>query len=148
MKSISLSNYEVRQMNLVKDRRGFSLLEVLLAMCLLSVAMMALASLQSRGIRANDLANRTTQALNLAQIKMEEYIHRSRTETFAGGTTNDPENPINSTETGAGNFYRSWRFQDDTPVPNAQTITVTVTWNDIMGQHDVILNNIITFDSH
>lgn len=136
-------------MNLVKDKRGFSLLEVLLAMCILSVAMMALATLQSRGIRANDLANRTTQALALAQIKMEEYIHRSRTETFAEGTTDDPDNPINETESGgAGNFYRSWGFQDDTPVPNAQTITVTVTWSDIMGQHNVILNNIITFDSH
>ena len=150
MKNISLSNYEVRHMNLVKDKRGFSLLEVLLAMCLLSVAMMAQATLQSRGIRANDLANRTTQALNLAQIKLEEYVHRSRTETFAAGTTNDPDNPINSTETGGGGsiFYRSWTFQDDTPVPNARTITVTVTWSDIMGQHNVILNNIITSDSH
>ena len=148
MKSISLSNYEVRHMNLVKDKRGFSLLEVLIAVCLLSVAMMAMATLQSRGIRGNDLANRTTQALNLAQIKMEEYIHRSRTETFAAGTTNDPDNPINETETGAGPFSRSWTFQDDTPVPNAQTITVTVTWHDIMGQHNVILNNIITTDSH
>ena len=109
---------------------------------------MALVSLQSRGIRGNDLANRTTQALNLAQIKMEEFIHRSRTEVFAAGTTIDPGNPINETETGAGNFYRSWTFQDDTPVPFARTITVTVTWSDIMGQHNVTLNNIITDDSH
>lgn len=135
-------------MNLVKDRRGFTLLEVLLAICFLAIGMMALATLQSRGIRSNDLANRTTQALALAQIKMEEYIHRSRSETLAAGTTNDPDNPITETENGGGIFSRSWTIHNDTPVPNAQTITVRVRWNDIIGQHNVILSDVITFDSH
>jgi type IV pilus assembly protein PilV len=53
-------------MNLAKGRRGFSLVEVLIAIIVLSVAMMGLATLQVRCIRSNDLANRTTQATNLA----------------------------------------------------------------------------------
>jgi Tfp pilus assembly protein PilV len=135
-------------MNLVKDGRGFSLLEVLLAICFLAIGMMSLATLQSRGIRGNDLANRTTQAAALAQIKLEEHIHRSRSETFAAGTTNDPDNPIDETENGGGIFSRSWTIQNDTPASGAQTVSVTVSWNDIAGQHNLVLNGVITSDSH
>jgi prepilin-type N-terminal cleavage/methylation domain-containing protein len=56
-------------MNRLKDNRGFSLVEVLIAIVVLAVALMGLATLQVRCIRSNDLANRTTQATNLGQVK-------------------------------------------------------------------------------
>ncbi len=135
-------------MNLVKDKRGFSLIEVLIAICVLSIAIMGLATLQSRGIRSNDLANRTTQAGALAQIKLEEFLHKSASETFAAGATNDPDNPIDEAGNGGGIFSRSWAVQNDTPVPNAQTIEIEVIWNDIMGQHTVAVEGVITSDSY
>jgi prepilin-type N-terminal cleavage/methylation domain-containing protein len=132
-------------MNLVKDRRGFSLVEVLIAIFLLSIAIMGLATLQARGIRSNDLANRTTQAGILAQFKLEEFIHRTSAtvgETFAAGTTQDDENPID------GVFLRSWEFTNDSPVPNAQTVVITVKWNDIIGEHEVKARGVITSQSY
>ena len=132
-------------MNLVKDREGFSLVEVLIAIFLLSIGIMGMATLQARGIRSNDLANRTTQAGTLAQFKLEEFIHRTSAtagETFAAGTTQDPDNPID------GVFSRSWEFTDDSPVPNAQTVVITVTWNDIIGQHEAVARGIITSQSY
>lgn len=39
-------------------------------------------------------------------------------------------------------------MQDNTPVTNAQTIAITVSWNDIIGQHNVTVSGIITSDSH
>lgn len=137
-------------MNLVKDRRGFTLVEVLIAICVLSIALMGLATLQSRCIRSNDLARRTTQAAALAQIKLEELIFRDAAdETFAAGFTDDPDNPISvpGDEEGAI-FSRSWEFYDDTPVPNARTIEIQVSWNDIMGQHSVGVEGVITSDSY
>lgn len=129
-------------MNRMKDRKGFSILEVLIGIFLLSIGIMGLATLQSRGIRSNDLANRTTQAANLAQFKLEELIHRSVEEHFAAGVTNDPDNPVD------GVFSRSWEFTDNSPVPTARTITVIVTWTDIMGQHQATAEGMITTDSY
>jgi type IV pilus assembly protein PilV len=131
-------------MNLVKDNRGFSLIELLIAICLLSIGIMGLATLQSRGIRGNDLGNRTTQAVALAQDKMEELINTSRTQTIAAGS----ESNIDETGTGGGIFSRSWAVQNNTPVTGAETIDITVTWNDIVGQHNVTTSGVITPDGY
>jgi type IV pilus assembly protein PilV len=138
-------------MNMVKDKGGFSLVEVLIAIFLLSIAIMGLATLQARGIRSNDLANRTTQAVALAQIKLEEFIHRTSStggETFAAGTTQDDDNPIDQNGDAGGIFTRSWTFTDDSPVPNAQTVEITVNWNDIIGAHEVKARAVITSQSY
>jgi prepilin-type N-terminal cleavage/methylation domain-containing protein len=137
-------------MNLAKDRRGFSLVEILIAMCVLSIAMMGLATLQFRAMRSNDLANRTTQAANLAQEKLEELIFRNAEgEHFAAVVTNDPDNPVSVPADDSGAiFTRSWEFIDDTPVPAAQTIIVRVTWNDPMGAHVAEIEAVTTHFSY
>ena len=124
------------------------MLEVLVAITILGIAIMGLASLQSRGIRGNDLGNRTSQAIALAQDKLEELINTSRNTMLSAGTNNDTNNPIDETGTGGGIFTRTWTMQDNTPVTNAQTIAITVSWNDIIGQHNVTISGIITSDSH
>jgi type IV pilus assembly protein PilV len=135
-------------MNGLTNSKGFTLLEILIAMCLLGIAMLGLATLQSRGIRGNDLGNRTTQAIALGQDQLERLINTSRGTTLSAGTTNDPSNPINETGAAGGIFTRTWQLQDNTPVTNAQTITVTVSWNDLIGQHQVIETGVITADAY
>ena len=137
-------------MNRLKDSQGFSLVEVLIAMVVLAVALMGLATLQVRCIRSNDLANRTTQATNLAQEKLEELIFRSATgEHFVAGVTADAENPVAVPADDQGAiFTRSWEFIDDSPVPAARTIIVTVAWNDAMGSHQVEAEGVTTSSSY
>jgi prepilin-type N-terminal cleavage/methylation domain-containing protein len=137
-------------MNLAKDRQGFSLVEILIAMCVLSIAMMGLATLQVRCMRSNDLANRTTQAVALAQNQLEELIFRdAEGEHFAAGVTQDDENPVSVPGDDSGAiFTRSWEFLDDDPAPAARTIIVRVSWNDTMGQHRVEIDGVITTDSY
>ncbi len=135
-------------MNLLADKKGFSMLEILVAVIILGVGIMGLATLQSRGIRGNDLGNRTSQAIALAQDKLEELINTSRATTLSAGTTNDTNNPVDETGSGGGIFARSWTIQDNTPVTNAQTVGVTVSWNDVAGQHNITVNGVITPDSY
>ena len=135
-------------MNRLTDKKGFSILEILVAITILGIGIMGLATLQSRGIRGNDLGNRTSQAIALAQDKLEELINTSRSTTLSAGTTNDTNNPVDETGSGGGMFTRSWTIQDDTPVTNAQTVGVTVSWNDIGGQHNIAINGVITSDSY
>ncbi len=131
--------------NLFEDNRGFTILEVLISICLLSIAMMGLATLQSRGIRGNDLGNRTTQAVALAQDKAEELINDNATD-LAIAAGNDAN--IDETGSAGGIFTRTWTIQTDTPVTNSDTVTVTVTWNDIVGLHTVTVNSVISSDSY
>jgi Tfp pilus assembly protein PilV len=52
------------------NQKGISMLEVLISVVILTVAILGMATLQSRGIRGNDLGNRTSQAVALAQEKL------------------------------------------------------------------------------
>jgi len=140
-------------MNLLENKQGFTLLEVLIAICLLTIAMMGLMTLQSRGIRGNDLGNRTTQAIALAQDQMEQLIHAASGGNFplaapAPNPFPDANNPMNETGAAGGIFTRTWQLQDNTPVTNAQTVTVAVSWNDLIGQHQVIETGVITADGY
>jgi type IV pilus modification protein PilV len=51
--------------------KGFTMLEVLIAMTILAVALMALASLATTNMKATETGRRQTQALNIAMEKME-----------------------------------------------------------------------------
>jgi hypothetical protein len=108
---------------------------------------MGMATLQSRGIRGNDLGNRTSQAVALAQDKLEELIDTSRDTTLGTGTTNDPNNPIEETGASGGIYNRVWDVQNG-PVTNAQTVTVTVMWTDVIGPHNVTVDGVVTSDGY
>ena len=53
---------------------GFTILEVMFAISILAVGLMAVFSAQSRSIRGNTDANRQTEAMTLAQDRMEELL--------------------------------------------------------------------------
>jgi type II secretion system protein I len=53
---------------------GFTILEVMIAISILAVGLMAVFSAQSRSIMGNTNANRQTQAMTLAQDRMEELL--------------------------------------------------------------------------
>jgi prepilin-type N-terminal cleavage/methylation domain-containing protein len=136
----------MRQMNQPRNEQGFSMLEVLIAICLLTIAMMGLITLQSRGIRGNDLGNRTTQAIALAQDKLEELIN-----DYATDEDRDEGSLVVGTENHIGTdgiFMRVSSVQTDTPVTDSHTIDVMVTWNDLIGQHRVTETGVITADGY
>ena len=122
------------------------MLEVLIAICLLTIAMMGLITLQSRGIRGNDLGNRTTQAIALAQDKLEQLIN-----DYAIDENHDAGALVVGTENNIGTdgiFMRVSSVQTDTPVTDSHTIDVRVTWNDLIGQHRVTETGVITADGY
>lgn len=57
-----------------KKTSGFTLIEVLVAMMILAVGILAVASMQEHSIRANAYAARVTDATTVAQDKMEELL--------------------------------------------------------------------------
>lgn len=136
----------VRTISTCTNRRGFSIIEVLIGMCILSIGLLAVAAMQTSAVRNNRTGNTYTQANALARDQMELIKNGDMADT-AGilnpaafpTTTNDPDNPLDENGLTGGIYSRSWTVDDymedtdndgigDTASAFARTVTVTVTF--------------------
>jgi type IV pilus assembly protein PilV len=112
------------------NQSGFSILELLVALAILSVGLFALAGLQQTAIDSNAAARHLTSAAFLAEAKITEL----KTDGYAGlsdGTFNDANNPIDEEGESGGIFTRSWTISAFGV--NRKLVTVTISWQDQMG---------------
>jgi len=105
------------------NQKGFSLIELLIAMAILAMAMLAAASMQFNSIRNNSSGNIVTQANMLAKAKMEELKNTTDLTTLSNGA----DTGINAAGQPGGIYDRSWTVQN--LGITARRITVTVQWN-------------------
>ena len=101
------------------DERGFTFIEVLQALTLSSIGLLALASLTMGTIHANSKAKRITTAATLAEAKMEDIRALDYAAVAEGADT--------VTETGV-DYARTWTVCTDCPVHGAKEVTLTVEW--------------------
>lgn len=130
---------------------GFTLMEIMVSLVILSVGLFGLASQTVSVIKANSLSDKITQATVLAEDKLEElkrlgYTHTQLQDTdgntadVSANTTADSSlftNPDHSDtnpngETGTvpltSKLKRVWNVADNTPATGMKTITVIVGW--------------------
>jgi prepilin-type N-terminal cleavage/methylation domain-containing protein len=107
--------------------KGFTLVEVMIAIVVLSVALLALAGLQIVSIRGNSFGNRMTEALTLAKDLMEEMKNEEWGDIvdWSDDWPPPPEPPI---------YHRVCSVMQS---GNIKTVTVTVSWDN--GNHRVAL---------
>lgn len=110
-----------------KNDNGFTLIEVLVAIVILSVGLLGMASLTIGIINGNKLSNDLTMATTLAQDRMED-IRRLGYSGTSATTTTTTEN-YNSI-TGYEAYKRETETTVNSPVTGMKTITVTVYWKD------------------
>jgi len=106
-----------------RTARGFTLLEIMVALAIISVALVSLLALGNRSIGTHARLQQLTQATLLAQQRLstaEVEASLGRLDrTLQEGAFDAPYTD-----------YR-WRMEfADTPLPSIKTITVTVTWGD------------------
>lgn len=119
------------------DNKGFSLLEVLLAVVILSVGLLGVAGLQATAINGNLHGSTVSQATVLAQ----DVIERVRmTDYDAVTATNFPETEDN---VDGSIFNRTIQIEDNVPSNELKRVTVTVFWS-LSTQHRVVLRTIIS----
>ena len=63
-----------------QKQKGFTLLELLIAMSLLAIGLLAAASMQGTAANANYLANRVSVANNLVQQAAEDFLSLGKTD--------------------------------------------------------------------
>jgi len=109
-----------------KRSAGFTLIEVLIAVVVMSVAMAGLIPVLVHVIRANTFGKMTSQAASFSQDKLEEL----RRAPFAGLTGGN--------DTPDGTFSRSWVVDDTCSLCGTNEVAgieVTTQWTDRDGTH-------------
>ena len=108
------------------NQKGFTLLEVMIAVFLLAVAIMGAASLTTSVIKGNSFSQTLTTATTLAKDKMEELKATDYTALPSGTVTDYAKADGTVQPSATGSYYsRQWTAPGTT---NTKTITVTVTW--------------------
>jgi prepilin-type N-terminal cleavage/methylation domain-containing protein len=107
----------------LNTERGFTLVEIMVAICVFSIGMLAVASMQVSGTNGTANAKWHTGATAWASDQTEKiislpYDHPDLTDGAHAGVTEDQ-------------YAISWDVQDDALVDNTKTITVTVAWDGI-----------------
>ena len=117
------------------NQSGFTLVEVLIAVSILTVGLLGVAQMQIMGIRGNYFSGNTTAALTLAEEKMEDLLGKSYSDTdLTSGNHPDPDNPIDETGQAGDIYSRMWTVTDDTPIIGTKTVTVSVSWDNLSHQ--------------
>jgi type IV pilus assembly protein PilV len=123
------------------NQNGFTLLEVLLAITIFSIGLLAVAAMQVSAIHGNKLGNEWTQATTLAQEQMEALKSGDiTTAAYTPGAYSDPNNPMTVTGASGGIFNRSWNIAANTDF--SVRATVTVSWTQQGVSHSVVLTSI------
>lgn len=110
------------------SREGFTLLEVLIAITILSIGLLGLAGMSTTAIRFNYYNKNRTIADTLAQRKMEE-LKRMALSTALTNADNTTENDIDENGVGGNGIFT----RNVTVVGGAgelTILTVTVIWTD------------------
>ena len=110
------------------NSKGFSLIELLIALAVLAFGMLAAASMQYSAIRNNTKGNIYTQANMLAKTKLEylKNLDIDSDELLASPDPYSDPTLIDDNEQPGGIYSREWVIED--LGDQARTITVTVEW--------------------
>lgn len=108
-------------MNLHNKSKGFTLIEVLVALVILSFSLLALAGLMVTTTKNNSFGSHMTEAATFAQDKLEE-LRAIKWENLIDGNSTDQQGG----STGI-NYTRNWNV---TTNGSLKTITINVNWND------------------
>jgi len=119
-----------------RHEQGFTLLEIMIAVSILAIGLLAVASLQITSIRGNAFASGVTEGTTLATDRIEKLLALPYTDTALSAGSHTESNPPSG-------YAVTWQVTDDTPLINTKTIDLTVTWSDHTAQKSVTMHRIM-----
>jgi type IV pilus assembly protein PilV len=118
-----------------KKSKGFSLIEVLIALVILAIALLALAGLMVQSTNSNSWGSHLTEASTFAQDKLEEL----RMTTWANLVL-EPFTDVRTGATGT-NYTRTWTVTTN-GTGNLRTVSINISWTDKTNHTITILSAI------
>ncbi len=117
----------------LENNKGFSLIEILVAMVILSIGLLGTAALTTSIIRGNQVSNRISTATTCAQDKMEE-IRRLGYSNAVSETRAFLSSPYDQ-------YEREVTVVGGSPATGMKTVTVEVYWE---SSNSVTLKTILS----
>ncbi|MDY7032896.1 MAG: prepilin-type N-terminal cleavage/methylation domain-containing protein [Thermodesulfobacteriota bacterium] len=115
----------IKMRNLLSKREGFTLLEVLISMSVLSMGLLGVAAMSVYVSQGNAQARKVTAATVLAQSQLEAFKDMA----YASITTgSDSNNPVDESGNAGGIYTRTWTVTDNVPYANVKKVECTVSW--------------------
>lgn len=122
-------------MNIARQA-GFTLVEIMIAMAVFAVGVLALATMQVSSIRGNASSESITEAGNLASAQIETLMALSYMDNALSDSNNDGSAGLARTGAAAdhqqtqGRYVICWNVAQDVPATNNKTLNIIVTWNE------------------
>jgi type IV pilus assembly protein PilV len=123
-----------------KNERGISLIEILVALTIFSIGILAVAQLQLWNIRNNTTGNFMTLATLLAREQLETLKGQADVTTLISAA--DPNNPIDADGNTGGIFTRTWTVSNPLGGNTSRQVEVTVSWTRQGQNRSVVLTSI------
>jgi type IV pilus assembly protein PilV len=106
-------------MKRLKKENGFTLIEVLIALSIFAVGMLAVAAMQNSAVQMNSTADKLTHLATWGMDKIEELSALPYADPSLD-SAGDPHGEI------SGDYTITWTVIDDSPKANIKNVTVTV----------------------
>ena len=113
---------------------GFTLVESMLTLAIISVSLLALAGLQITALRGYALSRRITTATSIAEQRIEQLKNTSYTNIQAEAAT-----PVTASNL---HFTRQVTVTNG-PLPNTKSVSVLVSWQEQSKPHTLPIVTII-----
>jgi prepilin-type N-terminal cleavage/methylation domain-containing protein len=136
---MKIKPYALKRTTIKENQEGFTLIEVLIAMAIFAVGILALAGLQVTYIGGNASAQMQTEATALGA----QVIEHLKSLPFDAAELDPSANPHQPPAGGSGPYDVRWTVTDVPTVNNAKTIDVTVTPINRVNGRRVIISTII-----
>ena len=118
-----------------QTKAGFTLIEVLIAMSIFSIAALAAASLILQSTSMISVNAQHSQAVTLAQQTMEDLRTLSYDDVTSGAQTST----LNNTQ-----YAVSWLVTANSPAPEMKQIILTVSWQNKGKAKNYVLETVFT----
>lgn len=127
--------------NILNNNRGFTLIEVVTALLIFSVGILATQGMQYMSVKTNYSASSITRTIDQGVDTAERILaldYNDNNGLLDAGYHSDGDSNF-PTEWEAGkNISITWQVTDDAPMPNMKTINMTITNSTTIGRDKTI----------